>query len=335
MRILITGGAGYIGSTIASACEDAGHEVVILDDLSAGARAFTTGRAFYEGDIADGALLEKVFADHPGIDAVVHCAAAIVVPESVAEPLRYYDNNVGKTVRLVAHLQRLGCTRLVFSSSASIYVAGDDLTVDESATVAPSSPYATTKAMVETILRDVCATGTFSAISLRYFNPVGADPQLRTGLQTARPTHALGKLIEAYENGVPFTITGTDWPTRDGSAIRDYIHVWDLARAHVAALERFDDVVSAAGSSYEVINVGTGDGTTVRELVAAFEAATGGHVEVVEGPSRPGDVIGCYSLTGRATRELGWRAELSIEQAIKDALAWAQRREAVLAGRPV
>jgi UDP-glucose 4-epimerase len=167
------------------------------------------------------------------------------------------------------------------------------------------------------------------AVSLRYFNPVGADPLRRTGLQLARPSHALGKLIEAYETRTPFTITGVDWPTRDGSAIRDYIHVWDLARAHVHALERFDEILPG-GRGYDVINVGTGRGTTVRELLSAFEAAVGAKLDVVDGEPRPGDVVGSFTRNDKARSALGWSAELSIPQAVRDPVEWSAIRESVL-----
>ncbi|TAM81158.1 MAG: UDP-glucose 4-epimerase GalE [Jatrophihabitans sp.] len=327
MKILITGGAGFIGSTIASACLDAGHLPVVVDDLSTGVLPFVAGRVFYCGDIADPALLRRVLAEHPDIAATVHCAAHIVVPESVADPLRYYRNNVAKTVDLLQSLTDGGCRRVLFSSSASIYGRTADFGVDEDCPLEPASPYARTKAMMEQVLADTAATGRVAALSLRYFNPIGADPRLRTGLQIRRPSHALGRLLDAARDGTAFTITGTDWPTRDGSGLRDYIHVWDLARAHVRALERFDVVVP---SGYRALNVGTGTGTTVRELVAAFEQVTGAGLPVREGPPRPGDVAGAYARVGRAQQALGWRAELSITDGIRDALAWLEVRDAVL-----
>lgn len=328
--MLITGGAGFVGATIASACLDAGHVPVVLDDFSTGVPAFVTGRDYYRGDIADGARLDSIFDEHPDIAAVVHCAAHIVVPESVREPLRYYRNNVAKTVELVAHLHRVGCRRLVFSSSAAIYAPAPDFTVAETSPIAPSSPYARTKAMTEQVLADAAHAGILEVLSLRYFNPVGADPRLRTGLQLARPTHALGQLLRAHASDEPFTITGTDWPTRDGTGIRDYVHVWDLARAHVRALERFDDVVAGAGA-YTPLNLGTGAGTTVRELVQAVQDVTGTKVRVREGPRRPGDVAGAYARVDRARELLDWHAELSITAGVGDALAWLAVREERLA----
>lgn len=324
MKVLITGGAGYIGSTVATACIEAGIDTVLIDDLSAGRRDFGEGRGLYVGDIADRAFVAGVLADHPDIDAVIHCAARIVVPESVADPLGYYDSNVGKTIVLLQSLRDAGIERVVFSSSAAVYAGESGEGVDESGAVAPSSPYATTKAMVEQILHDAAAAGDLRAIALRYFNPIGADPRLRTGLQNPTPSHVLGMIMRAKAAGEPFTLTGTDWPTRDGSGLRDYIHVWDLALAHVAAVQRFDAVTSA-DQPYRVINLGTGEGVTVRELVAAFERVTGEPLPVVETARRPGDQAGAFAIVGRAADLLGWSAERSVDDGVRDALSWADK----------
>lgn len=324
MKILITGGVGYIGSTIASACIDAGIEVILLDDLSTGRADFAEGRTLYIGDIADVDVLDRIIDDHPEIEVVVHCAARIVVPESVAVPLSYYDVNVGRTVTMLRQLATRGIRRVLFSSSAAIYRGDSGGGVDESSPIAPGSPYASTKWIIEQILRDGAAAGEIRAIALRYFNPIGADPELRTGLQNPAPSHALGKIMTAHADGIPFTITGTDWSTRDGSGLRDYIHVWDLARAHVAAVQRFDDI-TGDGEPYAAMNVGTGDGVTVRELVAAFERVSGEHVEVVEGARRPGDQAGAFALVDRAETALGWSAERSVDDGVRDALAWAAK----------
>ena len=239
MKVLITGGAGFIGSTVGSALIDHGHEVVVLDDFSTGREEFTEGRPTYRGDIADRAVVDRIFAEHPDIEATLHCAAKIVVPESVADPIGYYRNNVSGTLELADALLANGCTKLLFSSSASIYAVPEDFTVDEDSPLAPTSPYARTKAVVEAMLQDVARGTDLTVVSLRYFNPIGSDPKRRTGLQLKYPSHALGKLIEARNAGEAFTVTGADYPTRDGSGIRDYIHVWDLADAHVRALENF------------------------------------------------------------------------------------------------
>ncbi|WP_228479946.1 UDP-glucose 4-epimerase GalE [Microbacterium abyssi] len=324
MKALITGGAGYIGSSVATACLEAGIDTVILDDLSTGRRDFGEGRNLYVGDIADRELFELIVDDHPDIDVVVHCAARIVVPESVADPLGYYDSNVGKTITLLHNVRNAGIARVVFSSSAAVYLGEGGGGVDESAPVAPSSPYATTKSMVESILSDAAQAGDIRAIALRYFNPIGADPRLRTGLQSRTPSHALGKIMLAREAGEPFTITGTDWPTRDGSGLRDYIHVWDLALAHVAAMQRFD-AVAPASDPFQTINVGTGDGVTVRELVAAFERVTREPMPVVEVDRRPGDQAGAFAIVDRAVEQLEWKSQRSIDDGVRDALAWAEK----------
>ncbi|MGW6128857.1 UDP-glucose 4-epimerase GalE [Cellulomonas sp. NPDC055163] len=328
MDILVTGGAGFIGSTIASAALDAGHRPIVLDNLVTGRREFTAGRTFYEGDIADRALVHRIFDENPDIAAVVHCAALIVVPDSVARPLDYYRANVTKTIDLVETVVERGCRRLIFSSSASMYRPSEDFSVDESSPLAPTSPYARTKMMVEGVLEDVAAATDLRVLSLRYFNPIGADPQLRTGLQLAAPSHALGQLVDTHRAGQPFRITGVDYGTRDGSGIRDYVHVWDLALAHVAALERFD--AALGGDRHAVVNLGTGTGTTVKELVAAFEEVTGDRVEVVEHPRRPGDSAGAYTRSDRAREVLGWKAQRSVQDGIADSLAWIERRGTVL-----
>jgi UDP-glucose 4-epimerase len=205
----------------------------------------------------------------------VHCAALIAVPDSVADPVGYYRASVVKSLEFVAHLLRNGCGRLVFSSSAAIYKASEDLTVDEDSAIDPQSPYARTKAVCEAMFADIAAAEPLRVRSLRVLHPIGTDPKMRTGLQLRRPTHALGKMIRAYEDGVPFMITGTDSPTRDGSGIRDYIHGWDLATAHVAALTRLDILPGPVTA----INLGTGTRTTVRELLEAFNQVADPPVE--------------------------------------------------------
>jgi UDP-glucose 4-epimerase len=328
MKVLIAGGAGYIGSTIASACLDAGISPVILDSLVTGRREFAAGRAFYQGDIANGPLVDRVFAEHPDIDAVIHCAALIVVPDSVADPVGYYRANVAKSLDFITHLLRNGCGRLIFSSSAAIYRPGADLTVDEDSPVDPQSPYARTKAVCEAMFADIATAEPIRVLSLRYFNPIGADPKMRTGLQLPRPTHALGKMIAAQAEGVPFLVTGTDYPTRDGSGIRDYIHVWDLAEAHVAALGSFDALPGPAS----VINLGTGRGTTVLELLDAFNRVAARPIQAREAERRPGDVVGGYSRIDRARRLLSWQPRYDIAEGIRHSLAWAAIREEVLSG---
>jgi len=331
LKVLIAGGAGYIGSTIASACCDAGIAPVILDSLVTGRREFAEDRVFYEGDIADKQAVDRVFAENPDIEIVIHCAALITIPDSVTDPVRYYQANVANSLTFVARLLRNRCERLVFSSSASIYGAGSDLTVDENSPIDPQSPYARSKAMCETMFADIAATQPIRVLSLRYFNPIGADPKMRTGLQVPKPTHALGKMMQAQEEHAPFRITGTDYPTRDGSGIRDYIHVWDLATAHVAAIKEFDAVLSANTST--VINLGTGVGTTVRELLDAFNSVASTPIQAQNAPRRPGDIAGAYTRIDRARRLLDWQPEYRITQGIQHSLQWAAVRGAMLSVR--
>jgi UDP-glucose 4-epimerase len=332
MKVLITGGAGFLGSTIASACADAGHVPVILDDLSKGLAAFAERFDHYVGDYGDTALVARVLAEHSDIDAVVHCAASIVVPESMAEPLAYYANNVAKLPGFLATLADAGVNRVLFSSTAALYDHPEgDLVVTETSPLRPQSPYAASKQMVERILTDTAAASDLRVVCLRYFNPIGADPQLRSGLQLANPSHALGSLIAAAEQGRPFTVTGVDWPTRDGSGLRDYIHVWDLALAHVAALERFEAITDGREQRAAVINLGSGHGTTVCELVAAFTQVTGIEVEVVHGARRPGDLAGACASAELAAALLDWRAERSVTEGIADSLRWREKLLALLA----
>ncbi|MER3553304.1 MAG: UDP-glucose 4-epimerase GalE [Meiothermus sp.] len=331
MKVLVTGGAGYIGSTIASALLDTGHIPVLLDSLVTGPEAFTRGRIFYKGDIADGELISKIFKEHPDIYATIHCAALIVVPESVAEPYRYYRENVCKSLELFKYLNELGYPRVVFSSSASIYDAVPGFKVMEESPLKPSSPYARTKYMMEMVLEDLSRATSLCGIALRYFNPIGADPRMRSGIHAREPSHVLGKLVDTALGKIPeFQITGTDWPTRDGSGIRDYIHVWDLAMAHVKAVEQFDSVMERAKNTYVVINLGTGNGVTVKELVAAFERVYGKTINKREAPPRPGDVAGAYANADRALELLGWKAEHSIDEGIQSALEWGNKRKEIL-----
>lgn len=334
MKFLITGGAGYIGSTIASALEEAGHTPVILDSLITGREEFTRGRIFYQGDIADKKIVTRAFTENPDIQATVHCAALIVVPESVSRPYDYYLDNVAKSLEFFNLLNKLGHGKVVFSSSASLYDVVPGFMVTEEAPLKPSSPYARTKYMMEMILKDFCSAYGMKGIALRYFNPIGADPKMRSGLYVKNPTHVLGKLVETAQGRLPvFQITGTDYTTRDGTGIRDYIHVWDLARAHVQALANFDNVFNRAGNpeeNYLVINLGTGKGVTVRELVTAFEKVYGQTINKIETGPRPGDVAGSYCNADTAKRLLGWQAELSIEQGISDALKWDEKRAKML-----
>lgn len=334
MKVLVTGGAGYIGSTVCSALLDRGHQPIILDSLVTGRVEFTRDRIFYQGDIADKDLLNKVFTDHPDIEYVVHCAALIVVPESVEHPYNYYKENVAKSLELFHNLNELGCKNIIFSSSASIYDDVPGFMVTEKSPLNPRSPYARTKYMMEMILKDFCNAYDMHGIALRYFNPIGADPSMRSGVHVQFPSHVLGKMVDTALGKNPvFQITGTNWDTRDGSGIRDYIHVWDLAQAHVKAIENFQQAFTTSenpDSHYLVINLGSGGGVTVKELVHAFEKVYQTELSKEERAPRPGDVAGSYANADTAWKLLGWKAEMSIEQGIIDALKWGKIRESII-----
>ena len=334
MKILITGGAGYIGSTIASALLDAGHTPVVLDNLVTGKAVFAQGRIFYQGDIGDTALIRRIFAEHPEISAVIHCAALIIVPESTEMPYEYYRENIAKSIELFHTLNELGCKKILVSSSASVYDTVPGFMVTESSPLNPKSPYARTKYMMEMILKDFCQAYGMQGIALRYFNPIGADPKLRSGLQVPKPSLVVGQMVNvALGNQAEFKITGTTWPTRDGTGIRDYIHVWDLAQAHVLAATDFEGVFQRAGQeagNYLAINLGNGRGVTVREILAAFEKVWGRPIAKGDYPARPGDVAGAYANGDLARRLIGWEPKMSLEQAVSDALRWGEKRESVL-----
>jgi UDP-glucose 4-epimerase len=339
MKVLVTGGAGYIGSTTAKALEAAGHVPVVLDSLLTGPRAFVRDRIFYEGDIGDRDLVRRIVEEHPDLEATIHMAARIVVPESVQKPYEYYRDNVAKSLELFDQLVALDKPRVVFSSSASLYAMKDDPSADpahrfevtESDPLAPTSPYARTKRMIEQVLEDMSVATDLRAILLRYFNPIGSDPDLESGIYAKEPTHVLGQLVMAARGQKPsFTITGTDLPTRDGTGIRDYLHVWDLACAHVRAVERFDQVIDVVGTPSTVINLGRGEGVTVRELVSAFERVIGRSLSVTEAEPRPGDAVGAFANVDRSRELLDWQTELTLDDGIASALAWADKRHEIL-----
>ena len=323
--VLVTGGAGYIGSTICSALEDAGHYPVVLDSLVNGNAGMVGDRPFYRGDVSDPRVIAEIFADHPDISACIHCAALAIVPDSVERPLDYYSNNVSGTIDLIRSLLHHGCRRIVFSSSASVYDTSFDPEVTEASPTRPLSPYARTKLIMEMVLEDLADASGLKALSLRYFNPIGADPKMRSGQRQQVASQIMSVLVEvASGKRTAFYVTGTEWPTRDGTGVRDYVHVWDLAKAHVAAVEKIDDIFPDEGGS-EIINLGTGSGVTVREFVTAFQRVLGRSIPTVDAPPRPGDVAGAYASIEKAERLLGWRPELSLEDGIRHALEWAER----------
>jgi len=328
--VLVTGGAGYIGSHTMVELLAAGHDVVCVDNLSNSSQeavdrvAKIAGRkpAFHEADLRDAPALQQVVESYP-IDAVIHFAALKAVGESVARPLAYYDNNVHGTLVLLAAMQRAGVHRIVFSSSATVYGNPDKLPLTEDAPIRPFNPYGQTKAMVEQILRDWCtALSGASAVALRYFNPIGAHPSGTIGEDPADVPNNLFPFITQVAVGKRerLNVWGKDWDTPDGTGMRDYLHVVDLARGHVRALEAIDRL-----PGFTPVNLGTGSGTSVLQMVEAFEQASGVKIPYVIAPRRPGDIAACWADPARAAQLLQWRAERTLEQMCADGWRWQRQ----------
>ena len=321
MKILITGGAGYIGRATVSCLKEAGYHPIVLDSLIVGRREFIGDLTFYEGDIANSGVLQTIFSEHPDILSVIHFAARIEVEESTRLPSLYYRENLCKAQIFLEEVLKYGVKNFIFSSTAALYHAGQPgLAITENDKTEPLSPYAASKLMFERVMQDICGQYGASGLALRYFNPIGADPKLRSGPFRPDPSNLLGKLTKlATSPEKVFTINGDDYPTRDGTPMRDFIHVWDLARAHLAALEFLH---SQGQPVFEIINVGSSVGVTVKEFVDAFLQESGLPIEVRIGPRRAGDIAGAYADTSRASQLLGWQPTLSLNQGIADALAW-------------
>lgn len=303
MAVLVTGGAGYIGSHMVWALLDAGEKVVVLDRLSTGFRWAVPDQArFYLGDVGDPILLKQIFAEND-IEAVLHFAGSIVVPQSVAHPLDYYENNTGKTRLLAAAAVAAGIRHFVFSSTAAVYGdQADDLPVLESAPLHPKNPYGQSKLMSELMLRDAAAAHDFRYVALRYFNVAGADPLGRTGLSTEGATHLIKIACEAalgQRRGVE--VFGTDYPTADGTGMRDYIHVTDLVEAHLKALSYL-----RRGGEPLIANCGYGRGYSVLEVLDAVKRISGRKFEIKYGPRRPGDAASVVANATLARRLLEW-----------------------------
>ena len=319
MSMLVTGGAGYIGSHVAWALIDAGHRVVILDNLSTGVRENIPPAAeLIEGDVGDAALLRKIFAEH-SIEAILHFAGSIVVPESVENPLKYYDNNTARTRTLIEEAVRAGVPRFIFSSTAAVYGSPDELPVTEDTPAQPINPYGRSKLMTEWMLKDVSQAHPLNFVALRYFNVAGADPAGRTGQSTPQATHLIKVTCQlATGQRESMAIFGTDYPTADGTCIRDYIHVSDLADAHLRALDYL-----AEGNSSAIFNCGYGHGYSVREVIEAVEKVAGTSLNVREEGRRAGDPAELISDPARLREATGWTPRHDdLEGIVKSALAW-------------
>lgn len=331
-RILVTGGAGFIGSHTAVALVDAGYEPVIVDDLRNSRSEVLDGLerilgrrvAYHCVDCGDEQGMAAIF--ETPVHGVIHFAADKAVGESVAEPEQYFSNNIGSTARLAKMIREAGVPHLVFSSSCTVYGEVQSLPVDESAPIQPAaSPYGFTKQACESLLTysHAAAQGSLGVALLRYFNPIGAHPSAEIGeLPLGTPANLVPFLTQSVAGIRPaLTVFGEDYPTPDGTCIRDYLHVCDLAEAHVAALQWLEK----APGALDVFNLGTGTGSTVKEVIAAFEAATGRSVPHQFGERRSGDVTAIYADASKAQRMLGWRTQRSLQTCLADAWRWQEK----------
>lgn len=326
-HILVTGGAGFIGSHTLVELLNNGHDVIVIDNLSNASEVSLervkeiTGKdiLFYEADIRDRAVLDRIFEEHP-IDAVIHFAGLKAVGESVAKPIEYYDNNLVGTLVLLEAMRDHGVKKLIFSSSATVYGTPEQLPLTETCKVGgTTNPYGTSKYFQERMLEDVCVSDKeWSVILLRYFNPVGAHPSGRIGEDPKGIPNNLMPYVAQVASGKleRIGVFGNDYPTPDGTGVRDYIHVVDLARGHLAALKKLEE------PGVHVYNLGTGVGYSVLDMIHAFEKACGKTLPYAILPRRAGDIASCYASSEKAERELGWKAEYGIEEMCRDQWNW-------------
>jgi UDP-glucose 4-epimerase len=329
-NILVTGGTGFIGShTVVELLSD-GHNVTIVDNLVnsdksvlASLETITAQKiSFYEFDVRDTEQLSSLMKEN-NIDAVIHFAALKAVGESVQIPLEYYRNNIDGLLSVLEAMAQNNVSQIIFSSSATVYGDPDTLPITEESPLKPATnPYGATKQMAEQIIQDVCKASNTKAVLLRYFNPIGAH---NSGLIGELPIGIPNNLVPFVAQAAAglrdeLTVFGDDWDTPDGSGVRDYIHVVDLAKAHVKAL----DYLSSSDNSVTTLNIGTGKGSSVLEIINTFESVNNVKVPHAIGPRRDGDIASCYASPAKAEKLLGWKAELSLEQALRDAWNWQQ-----------
>ena len=334
-KILVTGGLGYIGSHTVIELVNAGYEPIIIDNLSNSdlsvldAIQKITGKevAFEQVEMCSEQEMESFFLENTDIVASIHFAAFLQVKESVENPNKYYRNNLISTMNLIDSLKRSGSSKMVFSSSCTVYGNPEELPVTENAPVQPAeSPYGNTKKMCEELLKDASSAYNLDVISLRYFNPIGAHPSALIGeVQRGEPHHLVPYITEtALGIRNELRVFGDDYNTPDGSCIRDYIHVVDLAKAHVKAIDRL--LMQKEEGKFEVFNIGTGAGSSVFEMIKAFIGATGIDIKYTVTERRPGDVEAVYASTDLAEKKLNWKAKLSLEDCLRDAWRWQENQ---------
>jgi len=333
-KILVTGGLGFIGSHTVVELQKEGYEVVIIDNLSnssinvlEGITAIAGKQPIFENfDLRDRSKVQDFFKTHDDIKGAIHFAASKAVGESVDEPLLYYENNLNTLVYILQELQRLDNSNFIFSSSCTVYGQADELPITENAPIKMAeSPYGNTKQIGEEIIKDTCKVNRhIKAIALRYFNPIGAHESNKIGeLPIGVPQNLLPFITQtAIGLREQLSVFGNDYPTSDGTCIRDYIHVVDLAKAHVIALQRI--MYNKNDSNYEVFNIGTGTGSTVLEVIQSFERVSGEKLNYKFVNRRAGDVVAAYANTHKANNQLGWKAKHSLDDAVKSAWKWQQ-----------
>ena len=322
MAVLVTGGAGYIGSHMVHRLIESGEHVIVLDDLSTGVKKnLPANSELVEGNIGDEALVSRLFQSRP-FDSVIHFAGSVVVPESVAHPLDYYQNNTAASRSLIAACVRHGVPNFLFSSTAAVYGSPLVVPVSEDTQTDPVSPYGRSKLMTEWILQDAAKAHGLRYAILRYFNVAGADPQGRTGQSTPRATHLIKRACEvATGRSEKLTIFGTDYPTPDGTGVRDYIHVSDLVDIHEQALRKLRKENTSL-----LLNCGYGHGYSVREVVSAVERAAKKKLAVETAARRPGDLAIVVAQTEKLVKQLGWKPQhADLEVIVETALAWERR----------
>jgi UDP-glucose 4-epimerase len=335
-KIIVTGGAGFIGSHTVVELDKAGYEPIIVDNFSNSEKSVLNGLKnilgkdvkTYAVDCNDRAAMEQLFQAEGEVSGAIHFAAFKAVGESVQKPLDYFQNNLGSTIVLMDLMLKYGAPHLVFSSSCTVYGQPETLPVTETSPILPAqSPYGATKQMCEEIIRQTISTGKkpLKAILLRYFNPVGAHPSAEIGeLPRGVPSNLIPFITQSAAGlRPPITVFGNDYNTPDGTAIRDYIHVVDLAKAHVKSLELLEK--QSDTSFCDIFNLGTGQGNSVVEAIRAFEESTGVKAQYQFGPRRPGDVEQVYADVTKSRQELGWQTELSLADAMRDAWRWQQK----------
>lgn len=334
MKILVTGGLGFIGSHTVVELQNEGFDVVVIDDLSNASENVVDGIAAITGkkpefekiDLRDKAAVQQFFKKYQDVSGIIHFAASKAVGESVENPLLYYENNVGSLVYLLQELQKKDNAQFIFSSSCTVYGQAEKMPISEDSPVQPAmSPYGNTKQIGEEVITDVAKVSGISAILLRYFNPVGAHESANIGELPLGVPQNLVPFITQTAIGLreQLSVFGDDYPTTDGTCVRDYIHVVDLAKAHVTALKRLVDNKNV--DKVETFNLGTGKGSSVLEVIAAFEKASGQKLNYKIVPKRPGDVTEAYADTTKANNVLGWKAELTLEEALASAWKWEQK----------